>query len=93
MCRRIAASDKRWRLQRLIDSQGRAAALIPDIVSERGWRGFRELEYEVCVKSTKAFAEAWTLIDAGGGVVDGFGRRRAGDVFERLVAGPLRTVG
>jgi len=27
------------------------------------------LEYEVCVKSSNAFAKEWTLIDAGGGVV------------------------
>ena len=70
VCRRIAASDKRFKLLALDDLISyEASASIPDIVGERGWKGFRELEYEVCVKSTKAFAKAWTLIDAGGGVV------------------------
>lgn len=70
VCRRIAASDKRFKLLVLDDLISyEASASIPDIVAERGWRYFRDLEHEVCVKSTAAFAEAWTLIDAGGGVV------------------------
>ena len=70
VCRRIAASDKRFKLLALDDLISyEASASIPDIVAERGWRGFRELEYEVCVKSSNAFAKEWTLIDAGGGVV------------------------
>ena len=43
-------------------------ASIPAIVDERGWRGFRELEFEVCVKAGRAF-DGFALIDAGGGVV------------------------
>ena len=87
VCRRIAASDKRFKLLALDDLISyEASASIPDIVSERGWRGFRELEYEVCVKSTKAFAEAWTLIDAGGGVVTDLDEDGEETYSERKVA-------
>lgn len=40
---------------------------IPTIVEERGWRGFRELEYQV-VKKAASF-KGGALIDCGGGVI------------------------
>ncbi|GAB4346975.1 MAG: shikimate kinase [Gammaproteobacteria bacterium] len=40
---------------------------IPEIVETQGWRGFRELEYQV-VRKVSAFPKG-ALIDAGGGVV------------------------
>ena len=43
------------------------AASIPEIVEDRGWPGFRELEFEV-VKKVSAFPSG-ALIDCGGGVV------------------------
>jgi len=67
--RRLLATDKRFKLMSLdelivYEANGQS---IPEIVEERGWRGFRDLEYEVVAK-----ASAWSefaLIDAGGGVV------------------------
>jgi shikimate kinase len=40
---------------------------IPEVVAERGWRGFRECEFEV-VRRAAAF-QGGALIDCGGGVV------------------------
>eukprot|EP00242_Pyramimonas_sp_CCMP2087_P006517 CAMPEP_0198209992 /NCGR_PEP_ID=MMETSP1445-20131203/18139_1 /TAXON_ID=36898 /ORGANISM="Pyramimonas sp., Strain CCMP2087" /LENGTH=260 /DNA_ID=CAMNT_0043883921 /DNA_START=128 /DNA_END=907 /DNA_ORIENTATION=- len=67
--RRLLATDKRFKLMSLDDlivyeANGQS---IPQIVEERDWRGFRDLEYEV-VKKSAAISE-WALIDAGGGVV------------------------
>ena len=43
------------------------ATPIPEIVEDKGWEGFRELEFEV-VKKVSAFSSG-ALIDCGGGVV------------------------
>ena len=43
------------------------AAHIPEIVNEKEWEGFRELEFEV-VEKVSAFSSG-ALIDCGGGVV------------------------
>jgi shikimate kinase len=45
----------------------RAGRGIPEIVAERGWGGFRDLEEEVC---RDAAAGQRTIIDCGGGVVE-----------------------
>ena len=70
VCRRLAAADKRFKHMSLDDLivYEAGGASIPAIVDERGWRGFRELEFEVCVKAGRAF-DGFALIDAGGGVV------------------------
>ena len=44
-----------------------AAASIPEIVAERGWASFRDLEFEVVAKAA-AFSSG-ALLDCGGGVV------------------------
>lgn len=43
------------------------AASIPEIVNERGWDGFRELEFDVVEKVARF--QSGALIDCGGGVV------------------------
>ena len=69
VCRRLAAADKRFKLFSLDDLIVYEAGMsIPEIVETRGWRYFRDLEYEVCKKAGSAF-DGWTLIDAGGGVL------------------------
>ena len=45
----------------------RAGMGVPEIVAERGWNGFRDLEEEVC---RDAAAAERTVIDCGGGVVE-----------------------
>ena len=45
----------------------RADKGVPEIVAERGWEGFRDLEEEVC---RAAAAGRHTIIDCGGGVVE-----------------------
>ena len=45
----------------------RAGKAIPDIVNERGWPAFRDLEEEVC---REAAAGDGLVIDCGGGVVE-----------------------
>ncbi len=45
----------------------RAGLGVPEIVAERGWDGFRDLEEEVC---RDAAAGQHTIIDCGGGVVE-----------------------
>ena len=42
-------------------------ASIPEIVKDRGWPGFRQLEYEVLEKLTQI--DSGLLLDCGGGVV------------------------
>lgn len=69
VCRRMLATDNRFKLMSLDDlivyeANGQS---IPEIVDERGWTGFRDLEFEVTTKAA-SFPE-WSLIDAGGGVL------------------------
>ena len=49
ICRRLQASDKRFKLMSLDDLIVYEAdgASIPEIVEERGWTGFRDVEYLV----------------------------------------------
>lgn len=60
----------------------RAGKGVPEIVAERGWDGFRDLEEEVC---REAAAAQQTIIDCGGGVVERENNsevlRAAGTVF------------
>lgn len=86
VCRRLAASDKRFKLLCLDDLIAyEAGKSIPEVVAERGWRYFRDLEYEVCVKAGRAF-DGWTLIDAGGGVVTDLDENGEEVYSERKVA-------
>lgn len=86
VCRRLAASDKRFKLFSLDDLIVYEAGMaIPDIVARHGWRYFRDLEYEVCVKAGRAF-DGWTLIDAGGGVVTDLDENDEEMYSERKVA-------
>lgn len=63
------------------------AKSIPEIVAERGWSGFRDLEHTV-VQKVSAF-EGGALIDCGGGVVVDLDA--AGDeVFSRRKVDALR---
>lgn len=55
----------------------RAGKPVPEIVAERGWSGFRDLEEEVC---RDAVTRERAVIDCGGGVIE-----RA-DNIERLSA-------
>ena len=69
MCRRAAAVDKRFRLlalDELIQYEARGAT-VEDIVGERGWAGFRDLEFEVAQKAGSM--PGWALVDCGGGGV------------------------
>ena len=67
--RRIAAAEKRFEklstdyLLRY-EAEGNDVATV---VAERGWGGFRDLEYEVTRKCCN-FTE-WALLDTGGGIV------------------------
>lgn len=45
----------------------RAGKPVPEIVAERGWPGFRDLEEEVC---RDAVARDDVVIDCGGGVIE-----------------------
>jgi shikimate kinase len=45
----------------------RAKKSIPDIVKERGWPGFRDLEEEICREAATGDGR---VIDCGGGVVE-----------------------
>jgi shikimate kinase len=45
----------------------RAGKGVPEIVAERGWDGFRDLEEEVCRDAASAQE---SIIDCGGGVVE-----------------------
>lgn len=65
-------------------------APIPEIVEERGWRGFRELEYYVVTKATSFKGGA--LIDCGGGVVVDLDERGE-EVFSKRKAEALRSTG
>ena len=71
----------------------RAGKGVPEIVAERGWDGFRDLEEEVC-RSAAAAQDA--IIDCGGGVVERERNvevlRGAGIVFW-LSASPRTIVG
>lgn len=69
LCRRILRRDKGFTLFSLdaLIRYEAAAATIPEIVAERGWEGFRELEYQVVEKVSRFAGGA--LIDCGGGVV------------------------
>ncbi len=59
----------------------KAGKSIPEIVEERGWEGFRDLEEEVC----RAYAAMDDLvIDCGGGVVE-----REGNFKVLRSAGPV----
>lgn len=63
---------------------------IPAIVEERGWRGFRELEYQV-VKKAASF-KGGALIDCGGGVIVDLDDRGE-EVFSERKAKALRSTG
>lgn len=45
----------------------RAGKPVPEIVAERGWPGFRDLEEEVC---RDAVARDGVVVDCGGGVIE-----------------------
>ena len=67
--KRLARSNKHFMLfslDALIRYEAGAAA-IQEIVAQRGWAGFRELEFEV-VEKVSRFRDS-ALIDCGGGVV------------------------
>jgi shikimate kinase len=69
IARRIFRAERRFEhfsLDALIRYECGARA-VPDIVAERGWRGFREVEWEV-VRKVSAFPGG-ALVDCGGGVV------------------------
>jgi shikimate kinase len=69
LARRIFRAERRFEhfsLDALIRYECGAKA-VPEIVEERGWRGFREVEWQV-VKKVAAF-EGGALLDCGGGVV------------------------
>ena len=69
VARRLAAVDKRFVLlpqDDLIRIEYGGGATVADIVADRGWDGFRDLEHAVLVKS---LALEFTLVDCGGGVV------------------------
>ena len=63
---------------------------IPQIVEAQGWRGFRDLEYDV-VRKVSVFTQG-ALVDAGGGVVvdlDGKGQ----EIFSERKVNALRSYG
>ena len=67
--KRLARTNRNFMLfslDALIRYESKAAS-IPEIVEERGWAGFRDLEFEV-VEKVSAF-QSGALIDCGGGVV------------------------
>jgi shikimate kinase len=69
LARRIFRAERRFEhfsLDALIRYECGARA-IPEIVEARGWRGFREVEWQV-VRKASAFAGG-ALLDCGGGVV------------------------
>jgi len=69
ICRRIQASDKRFKLfslDELIPYEAEGAS-IPEIVEAQGWPAFRDIEYDTCRK-VGAINE-FALVDCGGGVV------------------------
>lgn len=86
------ATDKRFKLMSLDDlivyeAMGKT---IPEIVEERGWTGFRDLEYEATRKA--ASLKEWSLIDAGGGVLvdlDADGN----EIYSERKANALRETG
>lgn len=90
--KRLLASDKRFKLMSLDDLIVYEALgqPIPKIVEERGWPGFRDLEYEV-TKKAAAFDE-FALVDAGGGVLvdlDADGN----EIYSERKAGALKSSG
>ena len=71
LCRRAAAVDKRLGLLPLdeliqFEAYGRS---VEEIVAERGWPGFRDLEFEVAEKAGSM--PGWALVDCGGGAHPG----------------------
>ncbi|MEE3328495.1 MAG: shikimate kinase [Myxococcota bacterium] len=67
--KRLARTNRNFMLfslDALIRYESQAAS-IPEIVEDRGWAGFRDLEFEV-VEKVSAFSSG-ALIDCGGGVV------------------------
>jgi len=92
ICRRLQASDKRFKLMSLDDLIVYEAdgASIPEIVEERGWTGFRDVEYLATKKA--ASLPAFSLIDAGGGVLvdlDGDGN----EIYSERKAAALKASG
>lgn len=69
--------------------QYESKSTIPDLVAKKGWRGFRELEYQT---ARKAGAFRGALIDAGGGVVVDLDRR-GHEVYSRRKVAALRRHG
>ncbi len=92
IARRLARAEKRFMhfsLDALIRYEA-GARTIPEIVEERGWPGFRELEREVVMKVTAFVGGA--LLDCGGGVVvelDPMGR----EVYSEAKVRALRRTG
>jgi shikimate kinase len=92
LCRRIQRMNKHFTLfalDELIRYEAGGVG-IPEIVAQRGWAGFRDLEFEV-VRKVAAF-ERGALIDCGGGVVvdlDGAGN----EVFSERKVEALRRHG
>ena len=67
LCRRAAAVDKRLGLlplDELVQFEARGRS-VEQIVAERGWPGFRDLEFEVAEKAGSM--PGWALVDCGGG--------------------------
>jgi len=92
VCRRLLRREKRFVLMSTDDlvryeAGGRS---IPEIVSERGWPGFRALERQV-VDKVAAF-EASALVDCGGGVVIELDRQER-EVFSAAKVDALRRNG
>lgn len=92
IARRIFRAERRFEhfsLDALIRYECGARS-IPEIVDERGWRGFRELEWDV-VRKVSAF-QGGALLDCGGGVVVDLdaGER---EVFSERKVEALRTHG
>lgn len=67
--KRVSASNRGFMLfsvDALIRYEANGAT-VPEIVDERGWSGFRQLEYEVIEKVTQI--DQGLLLDCGGGIV------------------------
>lgn len=89
--RRLAKRNKQFVLLSL-DAliQYEATASIPEIVAERGWAGFRDLEFTVVERACRFPNSA--LLDCGGGVVVDVDDRE-NEVFSRRKVDALRRHG
>lgn len=91
IARRLAKRNKQFVLLSL-DAliQYEATASIPEIVAERGWAGFRDLEFAVVERACRFVNSA--LLDCGGGVVVDVDERER-EVFSRRKVDALRRNG